>query len=281
MSYEYHRPTTLDQALELKRQPGMRVVAGGTDLFVQMRKGVTAPPALISLRNIDELAQIDAGPPVRIGAAAPLAEVARHPAVRESFPLLVESIGVLGSAQIRNVATVGGNLCNASPAANTAGPLLVYGARVELRNASAERTVPLEELFVGPGQTVLAPDEILTAILLDPPPVGTCTAFLRKGRIRMDCAIASVAVLLETDGSKCSRARVAAGACAPVPLRLRGVEDILESSDLSASVLVQAQEKAKTEIAPIDDIRSTERYRRDLVSVYVRRALEAALRSSP
>ena len=275
MSYGYHRPSTLDEAFHLAAGvPGSRFVAGGTDLFVQIGNGRPEPPALISLRGLGELSDIETSTRVKIGAAVPLSDIQVHPVVAENFPALVESIAILGSRQIRNMATLGGNLCNASPAADTAPPLLIYGASVELTDAEGSREMTLEDFFQGPGQTSLKPGEILTAILLDPPTSGTRSVFLRKGRVKMDLAIASLAALVIMDGKTCSRIRIAAGAVAPVPLRLERSEAIAQGTLLDDRVRTLAGDTARTEISPITDLRSTGDYRRHLTGVLVERALE-------
>jgi carbon-monoxide dehydrogenase medium subunit len=275
MSYGYHRPSTLDEAFRLGNEiPGARYVAGGTDLLVQMRNGPPGPPALISLRSLQELRGIESSSRIRIGAAVPLSDVQVHPVVIERFAALVDSIASLGSPQIRNVATMGGNLCNASPAADTAPPLLVYGASVELRDAQGTREVTLEEFLLGPGQTALRPGEILSAILVDQPGDGTRSVFLRKGRVKMDLPIASVAALGERAGPTHTRVRLAAGAVAPVPLRLNRSEMIVQQTELDAEIRTRAMETARNEISPITDLRATEDYRRHLTGVLVGRALE-------
>ena len=275
MSYGYHRPSTLDEAFRLASEiPGSRYVAGATDLLVQLRNGRPGPSALISLRGLTELKGIESSSRVRIGAAAPLSDVQAHPAVAERLPALVDSIRSLGSLQIRNVATIGGNLCNASPAADTAPPLLVYGASVELRDAEGSREVPLESFLVGPGETALRPGEILSAILIDQPPEGAGSVFLRKGRVAMDLPIASVAGLAEWDGPTCTRVRLAAGAVAPVPLRLKRAEEIAEGTSLDAEIRKHALEMARDEVSPITDLRATLDYRRHLTGVFVDRALQ-------
>ncbi len=274
-SYSYDRPKTLTEVLALKATtPNSVFIAGGTDLLVQMwKRQVPKPAALISLRNIEELSAIEVGDRIRIGATAPLSDIMRHPAIVQWFPALVDSIRVLGSRQIRNVATMGGNLCNASPAADTAPPLLVHDAKVELQSETEKREVPVEAFFQGPGKPAIGPEEILTAIVLEPPPAEARTAFLRRGRVKMDLAIASVAVLLEMEAGTCRKARVAAGAVAPVPLRLTEVEKILEGRSLTDQILTQAQDAAMASVSPITDLRSTAEYRRDLVGVYVKRAV--------
>ncbi|MFQ5555688.1 MAG: FAD binding domain-containing protein [Acidimicrobiia bacterium] len=274
MSYAYHRPRSLDEALGLVAEvPGARFIGGGTDLLVQMNGG-DPPPALISLRDVPELDGVEDGERLRIGAAVPFTDIAAHQAVRTRLPALVDSIRVIGSPQIRNVATLGGNLCNASPGADAAPPLLVYGTAVELRGPAGVREMPLDEFFTGPGATAKAPDEILVSVLVDPQPEGARTIFLRKGRVKMDIAIASVAVQIETDGAVVSCCRIAAGAVAPVPMRLPGTEAVVAGSALDDTVVALARARAREEVAPITDVRATARYRTRLVGVYVQRALE-------
>lgn len=274
MGFEYHQPVTTDEALQMAdRWPDARFVAGGTDLMVQMRQDHAWPPALISLRRVEELAQIEEGTSLRIGAAVPVRRLAAHPTVVSQYPALVESIRVFGSPQIRNVATIGGNLCNASPGADCAPPLLVYQAQVELRHGAGIRHLPIEDFLQGPGVTALESNEIMTAILLDPPAAGTRSTFVRKGRVQMDLAIASVAALVEMDGSNCTSARIAAGAVAPVPCRLKHTEAIIRNSDLGAEVRARARAEAESEVAPISDLRASEEYRRRLTGVFVERSL--------
>ncbi|MCC7383469.1 MAG: xanthine dehydrogenase family protein subunit M [Deltaproteobacteria bacterium] len=279
-AYAYYRPHTLAEALELAaREPKARFIAGGTDLLVKLKKRrMEEPRALISLRNISELASLshDAAGELVIGAGAPLSDVLLHPRVVEDYPALAASIQVLGSQQIRNVATLGGNLCNASPAADTAPALMIYGANAVLTRAAGARRIAVESMFVGPGQTVIEPGEILTEVRIPKPSARARSAFLRKGRVQMDLAIASAAVLLELEGTRCTKARVAVGAVAPVPLRLLEVEAVLSGSELSPSVLAQAKELVRARVSPIDDLRSSAVYRRELVAVLVARAALAA-----
>ena len=273
--YDYHRPTTLEQAWQLKQQqPGARFVAGGTDLLVKIRDGRQgAPPALISLRHLDELRRIEVGEVVRIGALVTIGELVEHEGLRAVFPVLARAGRRLGSAQIRNAATVGGNICNASPCADTAPPLLVAEAQVELASPRGPREVPLEAFFVAPGQTRLAGDEIVTALRFDRPAPGARATFFKKGRVAMDLSLVSVAVLLELDRARCIRARVAAGSVAPRPIRLRRAEAALEGQRIDGQRAAAARAAAAAEVEPISDLRTTADYRRHLVGVLVERAV--------
>lgn len=277
---EYHRPTTLEDAFALHASvKGARFVAGGTDLFVQVRGGVERPRAVISLRGVQELRGIELSDDgARIGAAVTVAELLEHPQLGQRYPVLGQAASCLGSPQIRNVATVGGNLCNASPCADTAPPLLVHEARVRLTGPGGSRELPLRELYRGPGLTALAQGEVLESVLLDPPPPAARGVFFKKRRVRMDLALASLAILAQIDGDRCTRLRVAAGSVAPTPLRLEQVEQLLEGKTLTAACLDEARALAMRSVSPITDVRSTEEYRRHIIGVYLRRGLERLLR---
>lgn len=274
--FAYHRPTSLKEALRLQADlPGARFVAGGTDLLVRMKNGEAAPEALVSLRNLAELQGIqvpERGDTV-IGAATPIAALITHGRLAARYPVLIQAAGRLGSAQIRNAATVGGNLCNCSPCADTATPLLVLGARVRLAAAGGERELPLEDFIVGPGQTCSPPDEVLTAIVLPEPDPSGKGWFEKKGRVRMDLAIASVCAWLDLDGDTCTKARLAAGSSAPVPIRLTQAEVVLEGQALTPELASKAGERAAAQVSPISDLRASDSYRRHLVGVYVQRAI--------
>ncbi len=277
---DYLKPQSLPEAWDLYKEfPGARYIGGGTDLMVQIKNREIKPPALISLRSIPELAGIDVGDRTRIGAMTTIADLINHPELGFIFPVLIQAAKSLGSPQIRNVATVGGNLCNCSPCADTALPLLILEARVVLKSSAGTRQVPLEEFFIGPGQSCLLPGEVLSEILLDKPGPAARSTFMKKGRVKMDLAIASVALLLEMhDGSRqCKKARAAAGSVAPVPLRLREVEELFENTLISRELITQAQEIAGRSISPISDIRSSADYRGQIVGVYLKRAVQKLL----
>jgi len=284
MQADYHQPQTLAEAQALLAAcPDAVLTAGGTDLYVQRRaNGVQGP--LISLRGIAELRGIHEKQDLMIGAGATLTEIQGSTRIQRDYPALIRSIEVLGSHQIRNVATLGGNLCNASPGADTAAPLIVYGARLKACGGNGEdsctcREIAITDFFEGPGRTSLRPDEILRGILLDPPSARLRSGFQRLGRIQMDIAIASLAVAFEWDGGQASRMRVAAGSVAPVPLRLQATEDMLEGTALDPETLNKASTVAAAEVTPIDDIRASAAYRRELIAVFVRRAVRSALES--
>ncbi len=272
--YDYHRPGTLDEAWALHGQtPGTQFVAGGTDLMVGIKNRAVKPTAVVSLRSISDIAGVSVGDVTRIGAMTTITDIIQHQELCERFPVLIEAAREIGSVQIRNVATVGGNLCNASPCADAALPLLVLDASLRLQRPGGRREIPLAELFTGPKATCMEPGEILTEILIPTPSAETKAVFLKKGRVKMDIAVASLAVLLEMDGKTCKKARVAAGSVAPVPLHLKEVEAHLEGKQLTKDVVEEARKLAEKGVSPITDIRSTAEYRRHIVGVFLKRGI--------
>ncbi len=277
MRYSYHRPASLDEASDMAAAlPNARFIQGGTDLMVRIGQGRERPGHLISLRRIGELTTIDANREIRIGAGATLSDTLAHPDIRRRLPALAQSLAALGSRQVRNMGTIGGNLCNASPAADTAPPLLVYDARVEIRNGRAIRCLPLAEFLLGPGKTALQAGEILVAIVVPDPPEGTASAFIRRGRETMDLAIDSVAASVRLNGGASIAIRVAAGAVAPTPRRLTAAEAVATPTDDWSRAAIAAREQ----IEPITDLRASAEYRRHLTGILVRRALTMAAAAS-
>lgn len=272
--FDYLLPESLDEAFRLKAElPEARFVAGGTDLMVRVREGRVRPAVLVSLTRVAELAGIRHDERIRIGALTRVADLALDPEVGRMLPALVQAADTLGSVQVRNLATVGGNLCNASPCADLAPPLLVADATVVIRSPRAERELALADFFVAPGETRLGHDEIVVEIRVPRPSNTSRAAFTKQSRVRMDISLASLAVLLDFDGSKCCKARAAAGSVAPRPVRLHEVEALLEGRELTKSLIQQAKEKAMAEVRPISDVRASAAYRRHLAGVLVQRAL--------
>lgn len=277
--FDYLRPRSLEEAQEWKaRTEGSRYVAGGTDLLVRMKEGKEHPAALVSLRRVPELSGVRHDGVTRIGTATRIGDCLDDAALVARYPVLAQAMTTMGCVQIRNLATVGGNLCTASPCADLAPPLLVLGARLSVRRAAGgrEEEIPLEQFFVGPRQTQLGPHDLATAVVLDAPSAGR-TVFFKKTRVQMDLALASVAVLLELDGRTCRKARVAAGSVAPTPRRLEAVERVLEGQVLARELVLQAEQVARECVAPICDVRAGDAYRRHVTGVFVRRAVEHLL----
>lgn len=245
--------------------------------MVNIRSGILRPRVLISLRKIDELRGIEIGKTTRIGSMTTISEILAHPGLGKIFPVLHDAAWPFGSMQIRNLATIGGNLCNASPCADMPPALLVLDAGICVKGPAGEREIPLEDLFTGPKETSLSSDEVLTSIVLERPSPGARARYLRNGRVRMDLSRVGVAVLLDRERGICTRARVAAGAVAPVPLRLRAVEEVLEGQRISEDLVARARGVAEREVSPITDIRAAADYRRQMTGVLFQRAVDSVL----
>ena len=284
-AFEYHAPTTLDEALSLLQQhgEGARALAGGTDLVVQMKENATkfaAPSHIISLLRVPDLTGIEfsENDGLRIGAGASMMEVARSPIIRGRYVAIAEGASLVGSYQTMNMATVGGNLCNAAPSADIAPPLLVFDAEAVIVGPSGRRSLPLEEFFFGPGRTALAPDELLAEVRVPVTPTGTGSAYARHTpRKQMDIAVVGVAAALTLAGGRIERARLALGAVAPMPVRAGRAEAQLEGETLSDECLARATDAAVEECSPISDVRGSAEFRRHIVRVMTERMLREAV----
>jgi CO/xanthine dehydrogenase FAD-binding subunit len=275
-------PNTLEEALEALRARGAVALAGATDLIPAMHRGESQPRLLVNLKRIPGLAgirRVRGG--VRVGAATLVTDLIQHRAIGESFPIMVEVGRGFGSPLIRNLATIGGNLCNAAPSADFALPFLVLDARAEIRGRGGERELDLSEFFRGVNRTALARGEVLTAIFIPRPPVRTGAAHAKLGvRRAMDLPVvgAAAALSLAPDGRRCRQARIALGAVAPIPMRARKAEGLLEGRPVTAAVLKEAAAAAAAAARPVTDLRAGAEYRRDMVQVLTERVLRRALR---
>ncbi|RJR41540.1 MAG: xanthine dehydrogenase family protein subunit M [Desulfobacteraceae bacterium] len=281
--FEYHAPATIEEALRFLSQHGARskLLAGGTDLLVSMKKRTTTPVHLVNLKGIGELRSIDydARQGLRIGSLATIGDIGRSQVIREKFTALWDAADVMAAPQVRNLGTIGGNLCSAVPSADTAPPLIAMGASVRLLGSKGERILPVEKLFQGPGQSILEPDEILMEVRIPDPPEKSAGAYLKlMRRNAMDLALVGVAVFLRmsVDKGRCEEARIALGAVAPTPIRSVGAERVLAGKGIDEDSASMAGEAAAAEARPITDVRATEEYRRTMVGVLTKRAtLEA------
>jgi CO/xanthine dehydrogenase FAD-binding subunit len=272
----YEAPRSIADAVRMMQgDPGARILAGGTDLLVQFRSGLRRPTAFIDIKRIPELVAITIDREgLRLGAATSAATICEHPEVARFWPGLVEAVHLIGSTQIQGRGTVGGNLCNASPAADTTCALIVNGARSVIAGPKGERTVAVESFCTGPGRTVLEPGEFLVEIRVPRPARRTADAYLRLiPRTEMDIAVAGagVSVTLADDGT-CVAARVAIGAVAPVAMLVPEAADALIGSRLEPAALARASEAASAAARPIDDKRGTIAYRKAVAGVLTKRA---------
>ncbi len=276
----YEAPSTIAGALSvIAADPGAMILAGGTDLLVQYQAGVRRPTVFVDVKRIPELMQIvadDSG--VTIGAAVPAAAICGDPTIKAWWPGLVEAVHLIGSTQIQGRGSIGGNLCNGSPAADSTCALIVNRAVAVIAGPDGERQIPVEAFTLAPGRTVLGPGELLVAVRLPKPPAHTGDAYQRLiPRSEMDIAVASagVSVTLDANGL-CTAARVAIGAVAPTALLLADAAEALVGTTLSADAIAGAAAAASAAARPIDDKRGTVSYRRTVVGVLTKRVAAIA-----
>jgi carbon-monoxide dehydrogenase medium subunit len=277
--FRYEAPPSLDAALTLLADPRSRVFAGGTDLLVQLRSGLEPPTALVDVKSIPELRVVELGPDrLRLGAAVSCWDICDHPELRRAFPGLVEAAELIGSMQIQSRATVGGNLCNGSPAADTTPALFALAAECVLRGPGGGRRLPVHEFVLGPGRTALEPGELLVELQVPRLPDGAADAYLRFiPRGEMDIAVVGAGVLLELEADgRCRAARIALGAVAPTAILVPEAAAALVGTRLAATDLEQAAALASRAGEPISDKRGPAAYRRRLAGVLTRRALTTA-----
>lgn len=270
---DYLAPVTVDDAVALRAGgPTSSYLLGGTDLLPQMRAGRRSPERLIDLKRIPELHEIRENPDggLSIGAAVPLADVETHPLVLACYPLLAACAKTVGAWPLRQRATLAGNVCNASPAADTAVALLALDAVLTVAAPSGRRSVPVSALFLGPGQTALAPGDLVTEVVLPGASAGFRGSYPRLSR-RKGMDLATVGVLVGKRDGALAAWRVALAAVAPTPLRIRAAEEVLEAKGAAAAA--EAAELAVAACRPITDLRGSAEYRREMVGVLVRRAV--------
>lgn len=276
---EYIAPTDLAEALQLKHEQGAaaRVIAGGTDLILRMRDKVLSPSLLIDLRKIslDDIRHEDGE--MRLGAFVSLSQVLESGAINTMYPALCDSCREFAGPPIRNRGTLGGNIVNASPAADLVPPLIAYDAMIVLSSTGGDRVLPLAAFFTGPGQNVMQPEEILTEIRLPELPPSSAATFIKLGQRRsMAISQVNLTTRLSTDASGAvSDARIALGAVAPTPLRATAAEAIIAGKPMSEESLRAAARQAREEVTPISDVRASQSYRLAMTEVLVRRALFA------
>ncbi len=275
--FRYVRPRTLNEAFDLLAEHGStaKVLAGGTDLLVRLRLGHLQPAIVIDVKRVGGLASTIAQTDewIRIGAGTVMTDIIAHPGLRRSFPALIEAARVVGSVLIRNRATLAGNICNASPAADTAPALLVYGARVNLVSAAGPRQVPLTKFFTGPGRTVLHVGELVESLDLPMPAGATGAAFGRiTRRYGVDIATINLCCLVTRSGDT----RFAFGAVGPRPFLVEDSTGALANEETAPEARNAALARLIAHASPISDLRADQDYRAAMLAVMSRRALDAA-----
>jgi carbon-monoxide dehydrogenase medium subunit len=265
LGFEYHAPASVAEAVKLLDEygPEAKALAGGTDLIVRMKDGSVRPRHVVNLKWIPGLSGIrERRDGVWIGALTRLRDVELSELVRKRLPVLHEAVRVIGSVQIRNLATIGGNICNASPAADGPVALLALDAKAHITGPSGDRAVDLGSFFTGPGRTVLSRGEILTGVTVPRSAAGGYGCFIRVGRVSMDIATISLAAYAKLKGGAVEDCRLAWGTVAPTPMRTTEVEDFLKGRSLDDKVISEAAELASKSIRPRERGRSSGPYKR-------------------
>jgi len=281
--FEYIEAKTVEEACSLLSQYAGRVklMAGGTDLLVSMRKGKITPFHVVNIKTIPNMDYIYYGKEeLHIGALATLDAIESSSLIKERFPIVGASACQVGSPQIRNVATLGGNLCNAAPSADMAPSLIGLEATAKLKGIHGERVVALEKFFIGPGQTILQEDEVLIEIEIPNPLPHTRGTYLKlPARTAIDLAVVGVAVVVTLDprGIQIVDAKIVMGAVAPTPVRATRAEDVIRGKSVEEKLVEEAAQVASEEAAPISDVRGSAVYRKEMVRVLADRALRQVL----
>jgi carbon-monoxide dehydrogenase medium subunit len=287
--FEYLRPNTVEEAVSLlcRYNSRARVIAGSTDLVVQMRAEVEEEPwlkpqCLIDIEGIPGLNYVyyDVTQGLKIGALTTIRTLEKSAQLHQGYPVISRAASQLGSVAVRNIATLGGNLCNAAPSAEMAPALIGLSARARIVGPDGERLVGIEDFFTGPGETVLRTGELLVEIQVPVPLPGTMGVYLKCGKRwgTVDLAIVGVAVVVTVgaDGETCQNVRIALGAVAPTPMRATRAEKVVKGSKITDEIINMSAQAASDEARPIADVRATAEYRKEMVKVYTRRAIKLA-----
>lgn len=285
--FEYLEARTVGEACSLLKKYGDRakIIAGGTDLLVSMKKRNITPWYIINIKNIPDLEyiQYDNEKGLKIGALTALESIESSPMIRERFFIVADAAHQIGSPQIRNWATIGGNLCNAAPSADMALPLIGLGAMVKIEGINGEKVFPIEQFFIGPGINVLETGEILTEIQVPTSSLHTGGAYLKlPSRTSIDIAVVGVAVVLtlNSEHRRVLDARIVLGAVAPIPMRAHKAENIIKGKVIEEQLIVRAAQTAAEEARPISDIRGSAKYRKEMVRVLTNLVIRQAIGST-
>ena len=281
--FDYLTPTSISEAISLHESYGnqAKYIAGGTDVMVKIKEGKISPQYVISLRHLHGLDHIlyEKGE-LTIGAMVTHRMLELSPTIKKEFPILIDAVENIGSVQIRNVATIGGNIVNAVPSADSAVPLITLGAEVRVIGPKGKRTMPLEDFFIGPGKTLLKAGEILLEFVIPSLPLHTGAAYWKHTRrTAMELPILGVAVLisLDDDMQTCTEARIGLGVVAPTPMRAKNAEAILKGKKVDDEILKKAGKAAAQECKARDSIRGKAWYRKDMVELFVQRMAIVAM----
>ncbi|MFH1003161.1 MAG: xanthine dehydrogenase family protein subunit M [Chloroflexota bacterium] len=280
MKFNYLEPKTAAEAVSLLERYGgkAKVIAGGTDLVVQMRGKAARPEQVIDLEYVPGLNYLkyNRRQGLRLGAMTTIRSLETSPVVRKEYPIIAQAAGQLASGAIRNVATLGGNLCNAAPSAEMVPSLIALSAWAKVLGPGGERVLPLEDFFTGPGKTVLGQGELLVEVSVPPVPARTRGVYLKYSiRGSMDLAMVGVAVVMALGaGGKCREIRIVLGAVAPTPMRAGRAEAVIRGEKINATLIEQCANIAADEVHPrASSFRASPEYKKEIVKVFIRRAL--------
>ena len=283
--FEYVSPETIPETLTLLNEYGRKakVLAGGTDLISEMKWGEYKPDYVIALSHVSGLDNIgyDEKEGLKLGAMCKIAQIEKSDVIKKNYPLLSQAASVLASMEIRNRATIGGNLCTAAPSADMPPSLLALEAKAVIATRDGERVLPLEEFFAGPKKTILDRDEILVRLEVPSMKPNSAGEYIKFGRRRaMEIAMIGVAALLtvEPEENRCIDAKLALATAAPTPIRAKEAEKALTGKTVDTDIIEEAAQTASKEASPRTSWRTTEEYRRDLIPVLVRRAIQTAFK---
>lgn len=273
--FEYYEPETMIEACSLLADSNAKAIAGGTDLLVQIRHGVKKPSAIVNLKYIDELNKLNfSNSGVRIGSLTKISEAASCEKIIENWPAFSSGADKVGTPQVRNLATVGGNICNSSPCADTVPGLIVSDAIAVITNGKKSREIPLADFFTAPGKNCMKTGELLSEIFVPFLPKDTRQAFAKLGpRKAADIAIINMAISLSFNGDKCEMARIALGSVAPTPLRAREAEKMLIGSDSASRDIDKIAYLIASAARPIDDVRGSANYRKSMLEATAKELL--------
>jgi len=281
--FDYIRPGKMDDAIAaLKDKDNPYLLAGGTDLLIAMKTKAVKPKCLIDMKGIPGIDGIEYDNGFKLGALTTVRDVEVSALIREKIPALSEAAATLGSIQIRNRATIGGNLCHGSPAADMAVILLAMNCEVAIASEKGEKTIGLDQFFTGPNSTVLGKHEVLSQIIIPKKMEQFKGVYLKHGpRKAMDIGIVNIAIVLDADFNNrlCNQVMIALGAVAPTPIRAKKAEALLKGQELKPDLIYKAAEAASKEAKPITDFRATAGYRQDLVKSLVVKGIQQILES--
>ncbi len=283
-AFEYIKPKSLDEAIDvLNAYDNAFLLAGGTDLLVGMKYNSIKPECIIDIKEIPRMNTFDAKGEWRFGALTTIRDIEESDQLKQKMPFLNQAATALGSIQIRNRATLGGNLCNASPCSNFGAMFLAMDAKLKIFSRDGEKKIDLQDFFCGPNQTVLKKGEVLTEIIVPEDAVHAEGIFLKHSAGKSnDLGLVNIAITLhrETSNNLCNKIAIAMGAVAPVPMRAKKAEAILIGQVLTSDLIEKAAKQASNEATPISDFRATAEYRRTLVKTMVAKGIHTLIKAS-